>query len=313
MIVTHDPDSGFPRRLRLTADQVDCIVIVDNASGLEGQAVLADLDSTPRPETIQNPENLGIATGLNLGIERARGRGYLWVLALDQDSEPSPDMVPHLANALQNLGSTQNVAIVAAQTIDSARRRPTPFLRRRVGFLYERSQCRGEVMQVTTAISSGSLLNVGVHEKLGGFREDYFMDYVDTEYCLRAQLGGFRILAACRAKLYHQLGNRRELKLGPLRLFPTFYGPARWYTISRNRIPTWRGYALRFPHWLFYEVVASVFVTLRMIVTESDRARKFRAILKGTWDGLLGRMGPPPSQFGFRDEEANVGLLTISQ
>ena len=263
--------------------------------------MLANLNSTARLEMIRNSENLGIATGLNLGIERARARGYLWVLALDQDSEPSPDMVLHLANALHNLGSTQNVAIVAAQPIDSARRRPLPFLRRRVGILYERSQCRGEVMQVTTAISSGSLLNVSVHEKLGAFREDYFMDYVDTEYCLRAQLGGYRILAACRAKLYHQLGSPRELKLGPLRLFPTFYGPDRWYTISRNRISTWRGYALRFPHWLFHEFVIAVFVTLRMIVIESDRPRKSRAILKGTWDGLLGRMGPPPSRYGFRD------------
>jgi rhamnosyltransferase len=35
-------------------------------------------------------------------------------------------------------------------------------------------------------ISSGSALSAAAYRKLGPFREDYFIEYIDIEYCLRA-------------------------------------------------------------------------------------------------------------------------------
>jgi hypothetical protein len=53
-------------------------------------------------------------------------------------------------------------------------------------------------------------------------------------------------------------------------------------------------YALRFPHWLAYELVATIFTSLRMLSTEDQKGAKLSAIARGTWDGLRGRMGKPP-------------------
>ena len=291
VVITFNPDPGFPDRLGRISSQVESILVIDNASGRRGQALLANLKPSNQLEIIRKPENLGIATALNNGMAWARARGYEWALAMDQDSEVAPDMVAKLAKVIQAPEQIEKIAIVAPQSIDSVSGKPSAFLRPRFGILYERTVCMGEVMEVTTAISSGSLVNLKIHEELGGFRDDYFMDYVDTEYCLRAQLHGYVVLAACRARLVHKLGERSEWRLGPFRLYPTNYPPSRWYTMSRNRIAIWRAYALRYPLWLGYEVVAMAFIIVRMLVAEGDRSAKLKSILKGTLDGIRGRPG----------------------
>ncbi len=145
---------------------------------------------------------------------------------------------------------------------------------------------------VTIVITSGALTNLQVWEKLGGFRDDFFIDYVDTEYCLRAKRAGYKILVSAGAKLYHRLGDKREVKRLGLTLKPTFHSPLRLYYVARNRVPMVREYALEFPHWFLFDVVAGAYNTLRILLTEDKRLQKLGATVQGTWDGLLGRMGP---------------------
>ena len=293
VVITFNPDTDFPNRIAGIAKQVDSILVIDNASGPQGQALLAKLRLSKHLKIIRNPDNVGIATALNIGMHRARTLKYRWALVLDQDSDAAPNMVADLTRQIQSRKWAERAAIVAPQTVDSVSRKPSIFLRPRFGIFYHRSACEGEVMEVTTAISSGSLVNLRIHDELGGFRDDYFIDYIDTEYCLRAQMHGYVILAACKAKLIQKLGERTEWHFGPLHLFPTFYPPSRWYTISRNRMAIWRAYAARFPHWLSYDLLASAFITIRMLLAEGHRGAKVRAILRGTLDGVAGRMGGP--------------------
>ena len=52
-----------------------------------------------------------------------------------------------------------------------------------------------------------------------------------------------------------------------------------------------RQYALRFPHWFLYELVASFYIFMKMLLFESQKTAKLWAVLRGTLDGLRGRMG----------------------
>jgi len=295
VIATFNPDSGFASRLERIRDQVPYVVVVDNASG-NVEAIQRATEAMPDGvELIRNEHNEGIAQGFNQGLERAMERGATWAVTLDQDSLPAPDMVRELLSALEALQGLEEVAVVAPQVVDVQRSRPSLFLRRRNGWLFERTPCRGGILNdVTMVISSGSLMNLSAFTALGGFRRDFFIDYVDTEYCLRAQATGFRIAVACRAHLEHRLGDRREASLAGLRMMPTFHSPARWYYMGRNRIPMIRMYAWRFPHWFTYEAVASIHGFLRMLLFEDHRREKLIAVMKGTIDGLLGRLGPGP-------------------
>lgn len=295
VVVAYDPDEALLDRLAAIRLQVEKVFLVDNASGEQSRAVLQLASEDHRIQVLTNIGNIGVAAALNQGIRKARDEGFEWVLTLDQDSEPSQGMVDELWAAYDTVANPERIAIIAAQVIDAEIGRRAPFLRKRFGPFYRRDRCDNSTLEdVTTVITSGALVRLSVIEAIGGFREDFFIDYVDTEFCLRALSHGYRIAVACRAKLSHRLGNRKQIGLGPFCLYPTFHSPVRWYSISRNRVPMLRAYALRFPHWLTYEIVASLFWLVRMLATEDQKLDKLKAVLRGTWDGLHGRTGRPP-------------------
>ncbi len=295
VVVTYNPDEALLERLAAIKRQAEKVILVDNASGEESRAILQLASEDHHIDVVANTDNVGVAAALNQGIQKARDEGFEWVLTLDQDSEPSQGMLEELWAAYGTVANPERIAIIAPQVIDAEIGRRAPFLRKRFGPFYRRDRCDNSALEdVTAVITSGALVRLSVIEAIGGFREDFFIDYVDTEFCLRALSHGYRIAVACRAELKHRLGDRRKLRLGLFSLYPTFHSPVRWYSISRNRIPMLRAYSLRFPHWLAYELVATIFTFLRMLLTEDQKGAKLSAVVRGTWDGLSGRMGRPP-------------------
>jgi rhamnosyltransferase len=290
-MTTHNPGDILSSNVGKLLSQLPYMIIVDNGSQGESLQRIESLSSS-QVEVILNPNNLGIATALNQGMRRARELGFTWTITLDQDSQPAPDLLEHLCASYSNITHPGQISIIAPQIFNLELDKETFFLRRRFGPLYERAYCNGEILEsVTTVITSGSLINLDVFEYLGGFREDFFIDYVDTEFCLRSLRHGYKIIVACQARIDHILGNRRKVKLGVFTLYPTFHPPERWYYMSRNRIPMIRMYALRFPHWFTYEIFATAYTFLRMMMTEDRRVEKLRAAWNGTLDGLRGKMG----------------------
>jgi len=294
VVITHNPDEKFSELLNSLHSQVAQIIIVDNGTQVSSKAVFEGVEQQPGISMIENSENLGVATALNQGLNEAREQGFEWMVTFDQDSQPELDFVEQLVSVLKICKEQNNVAIIAPQIIDAKLQKQALFLRRRLGFIYERVRCKDTRLEdVTYVITSGAMVNTRIGEDIGGFRADFFIDYVDTEFCLRANLQGYRILVACEAKLHHHFGDRKHFRWGPIDFFPSFHSPERWYTMSRNRIPMMLTYGLKFPHWLTYDIVATVYILVRMLLTENQRGAKFLQFIRGTWDGLCGRMGPP--------------------
>jgi len=230
--------------------------------------------------------------------ESALDQGYEWILTLDQDSETSNEMVNELYRTYEAQKDKETIGIIAPRIFDASVDREAKFLRAKTKFLYERVHCDDQDLEnVTTVITSGALTSLECFKSIGGFREDYFIDYVDTDFCLRAYLNGYRIIVSCRAKLTHQFGARREVRYGQFTLYPSFHSPGRWYTLSRNRIPMIRAYGKRLPFWLMYELTAAAYTFIRMLLTEDQKLSKVSACVRGTWDGLLGRLGIPPGSW----------------
>ena len=288
-IVAFQPGSDLSTVIDSVVPQVAKVFLIDNGG-------LAPRAPDPAVMIIRNPHNLGVAAALNQALAPARAAGCDWLLALDQDVRPAPDMVDRLIETVHDHATPQRLAIVASNLGDAELGIRARFLRRRAGPFFQRAECRGERLDsVAIAVSAGSLYRLDVLAQLGGFREDFFIDYVDTEYCLRVLAAGYRIAVACRARLDHRLGDRRRVRLGPATFFPTHHSPQRWYYIARNRVPMIRLYAGRFPFWLTYDLIAGGYGLLRMLVLEGGRRRKLAALILGTRDGLRRRMGPAPA------------------
>ncbi|MDD5578651.1 MAG: glycosyltransferase family 2 protein [Methylobacter sp.] len=296
LVVTHFPDAGFPSRLDKLLEQVSHVVIIDNGSPqdlLSWQKQYCDSDNIT---FLKNSVNLGIATALNQGMDLLTKEGFERVVTFDQDSTVTSGFIALLqATMTANEVPHGDVALVGANRSDAGENQDRHrWLRPKKRWpFFERITCdRIGPDGVTLVITSGTLFNMKIFNILGPFRDDFFIDFVDSEYCLRAKEAGYRILVNPDARLFHQLGSKKQYRLFGLTMSPTFHSPLRRYYLSRNRIEMMRLYGLTFPHWLIYELMALIHITLSILFYEDQKIAKLQACAIGTCDGLLKRMGP---------------------
>jgi rhamnosyltransferase len=299
LLVTFNPPDNFLFHLKELYKEFNQIVLVDNGTSPEKQSIL-HYPIQQYGEKIflfKNNKNLGIASALNQGFQWAIEHGYEYVITLDQDSTPAQSMTKTLLQGLEEHPNRENLAVLAPMIVEKLLPRRSQYMRRKNKFFYEHVSAETGLLQnVTITITSGSLYNLEIWKKLGPFRDDFFIDYVDTEYNLRAIQHGYEISVQCEARLIHNLGKRQEKKLLGKTLYPTFHSPIRWYYISRNRIAMLKMYALKQPHWFFYEMITTIKTFIRVFTLENQRMAKFKAFLYGTYDGLRGEMGEIPQK-----------------
>jgi rhamnosyltransferase len=174
--VTYHPDAELPNRLSRILQQVSRLVIVDNGSSDAEITTLQGFAANPSVTLMLNFTNLGIASALNNGIDRAAALGFKWVLLLDQDSCIDDDMVQTLISVQAAFPDQDRLAVIGSgfRDADEAPREPI-------------DESRGsDWEEAESVITSGSLIPLAAHTVVGPFREEFFIDYVDTEYCFRA-------------------------------------------------------------------------------------------------------------------------------
>lgn len=247
------------------------VLVVDNTPGG------ADLLRGELPEgvrVLRPAGNLGLAGALNLGV-REMAPGSDAVLLLDQDSVLSGELVGLLA------------AHLADPTIGAAA--PAPWDAARESFIDPRTVLRPEVADRDAVITSGMVVRRSLLEEVGGFREDFFVDCVDQDFCLKLRRTGMRIVQDKRVKLPHSLGEVREHRflIGHVRV--THHPKWRLYWVIRNGVLLVKENLRRSPVWCLTSVLIMVRWALLTALYEKPRGARLRAMWHGLRDGLKGR------------------------
>lgn len=252
---------------------------MDNGSNTDELDLLRDASQTLGFHLVENGENLGIAEALNQGVLWAKRKGYLWTILFDQDSEITDGFICQMFATLESHPDRERVASIHPRYVD-----PVTGVEPEV----RRASDGGPVMSMT----SGALMPTWIFDKIGWFATEYFIDFVDFEYCFRIRAAGYLIADSTQAVLLHAAGNaNRKLTFLGFSFRPIHHSAMRRYYMSRNRVAVCRKYVCIFPGWVLQFMFDSFRETIKCFVGERDRARKFRNFLLGTWDGLAGRMG----------------------
>jgi rhamnosyltransferase len=134
-------------------------------------------------------------------------------------------------------------------------------------------------------ITAGSLMSVQAHDTIGPFRDDFFIDGIDHEYCLRARSKGYRVLLSLAPHLVHSVGRRQVKRVLPgLQVVTVNHAPFRWYTIVRNRLTIVREYVGREPSWTASGAFNLVVRCAQTLTFEQERLDKARCMALGLAD-----------------------------
>lgn len=280
----------------LISSLVDYLIVID-----DGSADISKLDKLLEMKihnvrVVFSNENQGIANSLNLGAKLALSMGYEWCITFDQDSTPDSHMVTllqHQRDVLLEIYG-EKVAIVAPNIIDlNARGKFCKYPVEEKKFTFSRKSPYEitESDKVLVVITSGALTNLKVLRELGFFATELFIDYVDTEYCIRLIVNGYKIGVAKDALLNHNLGQKKRKIILGVDFVATNHSPFRRYYIARNSIYMYRKYAAKVPSWFIFDLIATLYNSVRIILCEKDRYKKVKFCIRGYLDGILGRMG----------------------
>jgi rhamnosyltransferase len=227
-------------------------------------------------ETIWNGQNLGIAAGLNAGIDRALASGqYSWIATFDQDSLAPPDFAANIFAAYSVCPFRESVAMIGA-SYDLAMREPVS------------QPSRNELVfrEVKTLMTSGSFLKSSVFAACGQFDESLFMDYVDHEFCLRLRQHGFKVIQATNAVLAHRLGSPTSHRFLGKRFLVSNHTSVRRYSNARNRLIVYRRYLASDTLWVLQDILRWFREVAKIVLVERNRGEKLACLARGCRDGI---------------------------
>lgn len=189
---------------------VNEIIIVDNS---DNDKFKINIHSN-RIKTISMGENKGIAAGLNVGMQYAINNEYKFALTMDQDSRFNNNLIKYYFDNYR-----EDVIIYS----------PVYLIERKKTKKYSTP-----TIELYWTMTSGNLVNVDLYKKVGEFKEDFFIDVVDYEYCLRSRKSGYKILQCNDAKLIHNPGITKHKRFLLWKFKYGYMSPSRMYYQIRN-------------------------------------------------------------------------------
>lgn len=296
VIVAYRPTFGLLEKLVTTlSQQVTHIYIVDNSDADDSRVATWFADNVyPRASLISMGANRGVGSALNAGIRRARTAHATHVLLSDQDSLPDANMVSGLMRAIATLNDRPKVAAMGPAFVDCNTGTAYSFQHRRPGkfwYRHARPTATSPVIETLSLITSGCIVSIAALNDIGDMREDFFIDYIDTEWCQRARARGWHLYSTSLARMTHRVGDdalrvwffgwRNESSYSALRVYyrtrnfvalcRLHYVPARWKIRG-----AW--------YWLGTMYAQGFY--------GHDKLHTWQMIARGARDGLLNRMGP---------------------
>jgi rhamnosyltransferase len=281
--VAYHPDEDFPARIERILREVGALVIVNNGADDAELRMLRDLATNSLITLISNAENVGIARALNIGVWRAMTLGFKWALLLDQDSWIDDDMVQTLIAASATYPDRDRLGVIGAgyREVDVPLQRATG----------ESVDVNWE--EVASVITSGSLIPLKAHAAIGAFREDFFIDHVDTEYCFRARAMGYGIIRTRRAIMSHTIGAISRHQVLWMKKWTFNHAADRRYYIARNDTVMLREFGHHMVGlWALKSFGRCVRLCKRIALYEQKKTYKIVSVAQGWWDGVRGNMGP---------------------
>ena len=171
-LVLYHPEESLLKRVDQMVELGFQVYVFDNSTF--GAQYSRAIQNHPNISYLTAGKNVGIGYSLSTLCATAYAHGYQRLLYLDQDTGISRQTLEYIETFPQSMPSDtqqQYAALVFS------------------GHLADDHS----VQEVRLAISSGSLFNLSALQQIGWHNENYFVDCVDYEFCLRARRCGFKI------------------------------------------------------------------------------------------------------------------------
>ncbi len=242
---TYYPSAGFRNRIQGVITDSAVTIIVDNTPG----GYHFEKNDISGAVLIQDGLNKGLGAAINLGIAEALKQGCNAVVLFDQDSSPQSGFIYELCSVLSAVG---NKSIVGPLLLDD---------KEMPGFDFNAKKNNSISLKSVTCIATSGMCfyidNLGPGER---FTEDFFLDFVDFDWCWRMRDKGWSVYKINSLWMPHRLGIEQREFFGLKYHVPTpfrhyFQFRDTLYLVFLKHVPTYsriRLFSILLPKLLIY-------------------------------------------------------------
>jgi len=253
VIIWYNPSQSDIINTHDLAELISCVLVVDNSERSNSSQI-----KKANIQYYSLHKNLGIATALNYGFQKAYEQGYEYALSLDQDSNFNRHDLRKFEKYASKLFEDPFTAIVAA-SLENYGKIKEPLIKK-------------------TNITSGSMTSLNAWKTVGRFKDSFFIDHVDHEFCWRLIRKNFIIYQLPDVSMKHKLGNPQTRKLFGKTYESPGYSADRYYYYYRNRL-----YLAKYRNEPYSKVYAFLWrKACRVLMVEDSRFLKLFAMISGT-------------------------------
>lgn len=254
--------------------QVGSVIVIDNNSFDEStKTFLKEIQNIfPSLFLKRNKKNIGLAAALNQGVEIAMMKNFEWIITLDDDSIPDEMMIKTMMDSYSTLDNKiQNLIGILAPNYETPK-----------GSVYKTVY----PIYIPTTITSGQIIKADTFKKIGYFRESFFIECIDHEFCLRALKHNLRTLLISNATLHQRIGDPTVRRILWKKIVVANHNYQRYYFLYRNSMYLYKNYFFVAKKWIIQNIISNIVLLGKIVFFESGRIKKIMYIFYGCVDGL---------------------------
>jgi len=265
VVILYNPDAMVLKNVQTYIDEIEVLYVIDN-SDIVNNSVVEKLKKMDKIRYIHFNENRGIAYPLNFILSKVRD--YEFLLTMDQDSCFKPNVMKKYKEHISIWAEKDSsIAVFAADN---------------TGLIHSKLYQFEE-----SVMTSGNVIKTDIAKSIGGFREELFIDEVDSEFCYRLRRFAYKILIFYDLKMEHHLGNIKRYNTWAGHFNTTNHNSTRRYYMARNML-----YIMgKYPEVRIKYLKNFIKMIIKIILAENYKLEKMKYIGKGIHDYRHGRFG----------------------
>lgn len=264
IVTLYNPESSVRENIESYLNDIDRLYVIDNTPDTDNKEILP---GDAKISYLPNYENLGVAEALNIGANMAIESGYKWLLTMDQDSKFKKGSVYKMIDYLEKNDCSKVGLITPWHVINTGVKKP----KEQIDYPFE-------------VMTSGNIINLEAYKKIGGFKDWYFIDDIDIEYCMNLNSHGYHIDRLNYIELKHDLGDIQVKRFLGRNFVCSNHNYIRRYYMVRNTFYLCNEYQDKFPEYCHFLKRGLRGQLQNIILFEKHKYKKVRNMLRGYRD-----------------------------
>ena len=284
VVVLYNPTEVVLDSINTYISDVDILYAIDNSSINNSK-----LFKNKKIKYVANMDNLGIAKALNIGASMAINEGYKYLLTMDQDSKFETNGVKKLMEMIENYSKNKELVKKFGNNVEKIGLfSPVHVINNDTSIMGISDDTYDSPLKVMT---SGNIINLNAYKKIEGYKDWFFIDCVDFDYCMNLRKNGYEIIRNNKIHLNHELGNYIEKKYFGKKYSTFEHNHIRRYYIVRNRHYLYDMYKNDFREYCELEKKCTKRELKLVWLCEKNKIKKTWYMLKGYLDYKRGKKG----------------------